>query len=519
MQDKMLPLSPHLQEALELIDSVEGKILTLGQRQKYAVELAAHLLNEANRIQTPKEKRKQRELARMMQDPRGKVFTTRMTDECFRSHVPKRVAYQMVYLLKKFGVPRYLGWSKRLALSMFRLVGKPLAPLLVPLATWVLRRETSTVILPGEKKALSKHMRLRRAQGVRLNLNHLGEAILGEEEAKSRLQVYLHDLTQKDIEYVSIKISTIFSQINLLGWNKTLDILASHLRELYRVAKSNHFTRADGTQVPKFVNLDMEEYRDLRLTVDLFKKVLSEPEFHDFSAGIVLQAYLPDAHAFQKELTEWSMERVRNKGAPIKIRIVKGANLAMEQFEASLRGWPQAPYRDKIDVDANYKRMVIYGCLPDHAKAVHLGVASHNLFDISYALLLRAEYRVEKQVSFEMLEGMADHVRRAVQRLSKDILLYCPIATKADFQSAVAYLIRRLDENTGSENFLRHIFDLIPNAPAWEEQARIFSLGCAEIQTAPLGPRRHQNRLEEVVKTDLNKPFENESDTDFFSPP
>ncbi len=218
----------------------------------------------------------------MMQDPRGKVFTTRMTDECFRSHVPKRVAYQMVYLLKKFGVPRYLGWSKRLALSMFRLVGKPLAPLLVPLATWVLRRETSTVILPGEKKALSKHMRLRRAQGVRLNLNHLGEAILGEEEAKSRLQVYLHDLTQKDIEYVSIKISTIFSQINLLGWNKTLDILASHLRELYRVAKSNHFTRADGTQVPKFVNLDMEEYRDLRLTVDLFKKVMSEPELHDF---------------------------------------------------------------------------------------------------------------------------------------------------------------------------------------------------------------------------------------------
>jgi RHH-type proline utilization regulon transcriptional repressor/proline dehydrogenase/delta 1-pyrroline-5-carboxylate dehydrogenase len=482
------------------------------------VELAALMLEEANKIQTRFERKKQAELARMMRDPRGKAFTTMMTDQCFRSKKSGRVAHQMVYLLNQFGIPKYLDWSKRLSLAAFQVAGRVFSPIFVPMATWTLRRQTKTVILPGEKHALSKHMHKRRKEGVRLNLNHLGEAILGEEEALHRLQVYLHDLAQEDIEYVSVKISTIFSQINLLGWDKTVETLADRLRQLYRVAKANHFIRADGTKAPKFVNLDMEEYRDLRLTVDLFKKVLDEPEFHDFSAGIVLQAYLPDSHEFQKELTVWAMERIKNKGAPIKIRIVKGANLSMEQFEASLHGWAQTPYTDKISVDANYKRMVVYGCLPEHAKAVHIGVASHNLFDIAFALLLRAEYGVEKEISFEMLEGMADHIRRVVQKLSKDILLYCPVATKDDFQSAVAYLIRRLDENTGPENFLRHTFGLKPHTPEWNEQVKRFTQACEEINVTPMGPRRHQNRLEIPLGFDPQGPFENEADTDFTLP-
>ena len=134
---------------------------------------------------------------------------------------------------------------------------------------------------------------------------------MGEEEAKRRLGVYLKDLQQEDIEYISVKISTIFSQIHLLGWNQTLETLAERLRELYRAAMGHTFTRADGSKSPKFVNLDMEEYRDLILTKELFKKVLDEEEFYNFSAGIVLQAYLPDAHEIQKELTEWAMQRIK----------------------------------------------------------------------------------------------------------------------------------------------------------------------------------------------------------------
>jgi RHH-type proline utilization regulon transcriptional repressor/proline dehydrogenase/delta 1-pyrroline-5-carboxylate dehydrogenase len=198
-------------------------------------------------------------------------------------------------------------------------------------------------------------MKMRREQGVRINLNHLGEAILGEKEAERRLRVYIDDLQKEDVEYISVKISTIYSQINLLAWDKTIDAVSTRLRELYRAAKNNTFTRANGTKVKKFVNLDMEEYRDLNLTKEIFKKILSEEEFHDFSAGIVLQAYLPDSFEIQKELTQWALQRVKNGGAPIKIRIVKGANLAMEQFEASVRIWPQAPYKTKAEVDANFK--------------------------------------------------------------------------------------------------------------------------------------------------------------------
>lgn len=450
--------SEYLKQARQILSSSQGKKLPPDERVKLAVDLAANMLKEANRTITRKEKQIQAELSRMMRDPTGKVFTTSMTDQCFRSHKSSRVANQLVYLLEQFGIPKYLGWSKRLALSAFQALGKAFSWILVPLATFSLRKATAQVILPGEKAALKKHMEKRRLEGVRLNLNHLGEAILGEEEAKRRLSVYLLDLEQPDIEYISVKISTIFSQIHLLGWEATLDALAERLRELYRVAMQHKFTRADGTTVPKFVNLDMEEYRDLVLTKDLFKRVLDEPEFKNFAAGIVLQGYLPDSHDIQKELTEWAMQRVKNGGANIKIRIVKGANLAMEQFEASVRDWSQAPYTKKSDVDANYKKMVTYGCESAHAKAVHLGIASHNLFDIAYAMLLRAENDVKKEVNFEMLEGMADHIRRVVQKLSSDILLYCPVATKEDFQSAIAYLIRRLDENTGVDNFLRVTF-------------------------------------------------------------
>jgi len=505
----------YLEEAARRLQQIKNTPLSDEQRVKEAITLAALILEEALCLQTPREKAQSAQLARMMQDPKGKVFTTNMTDECFRSLCSQRVASQMIYLLSRFGVPKYLPFIKRAELLAFKWLGNLAPSLFVPLAKWMLRKETSSVILPGEPHALTHHMHKRRREKVRLNINHLGEAILGEEEALSRLRVYVRDLERDDIEYVSIKISTIFSQINLLSWDESMRILAERLRMLYRTAMTHAFIREDGTSSPKFVNLDMEEYRDLHLTKELFKKVLSEEEFLNFSAGIVLQAYLPDSFELQKELTSWARER---RGAPIKIRIVKGANLAMEQVEASVRGWPVAPYRTKGEVDANYKRMVTYGCIKENAQVVHLGIASHNLFDIAYALLLRAEMGVENEVSFEMLEGMADHIRRAVQKLTGTILLYCPVATREDFQSAVAYLIRRLDENTGPENFLRHTFGLKPHTPEWEQQASLFSKACAQKDTVSTYPRRTQNRFEHPDPLDFHVSFDNEPDTDFSLP-
>jgi RHH-type proline utilization regulon transcriptional repressor/proline dehydrogenase/delta 1-pyrroline-5-carboxylate dehydrogenase len=187
----------------------------------------------------------------------------------------------------------------------------------------------------------------------------------------------------------------------------------------------------------------------------------------------------------------------------------------MEQVEASLHGWEQTPYTHKSETDANYKRMVVYGCEPAHARAVNLGIASHNLFDIAYALLIRTERELEKEISFEMLEGMADHIRRTVQALSKDMLLYCPIATKEDFQSAIAYLIRRLDENTGPENFLRHSFGLRPGTKDWEEQVALFKKACAEMKTTSAHGRRTQDRMQPPHHLPFDAPFALEADTDF----
>lgn len=507
--------SKDLKNATQILSACQGKALSSEELQNRAVELASLMLTEANRIQTRTEKQIQQELSRMMRDPLGKAFTMAMTDQCFRSRTYARVADQMVYLLQEMGIPKYLGFTKRFSLAVFAALGKALPWFFVPMASLTLRQATARVILPGEKGKLCAHMAKRRKEGVRLNLNHLGEAILGEQEARRRLDLYLHDLAQDHVEYVSVKISTLYSQIHLLGWDETIEVLSERLRALYRAAIKHQFVRADGERTPKFVNLDMEEYRDLDLTKELFKKVLSEPEFLSCSAGIVLQAYLPDSLDIQKELTAFALERMKRGGAPIKIRIVKGANLAMEQFEASARGWKQAPYQKKSDVDANYKKMVSYGCEKEHAHAVHLGIASHNLFDIAYALLLRASHGVEKEVNLEMLEGMADHIRRVVQQLSHDILLYCPVATKQDFQSAVAYLIRRLDENTGPDNFLRVTFGLEPGTKEWEEQVALFKKACEEMHTVYTHPRRDQDRQGPSALHPVTAPFENEADTDF----
>ncbi|HUK62957.1 MAG TPA: bifunctional proline dehydrogenase/L-glutamate gamma-semialdehyde dehydrogenase, partial [Dongiaceae bacterium] len=270
---------------------------------------------------------------------------------------------------------------------------------------------------------------------------------------------------------------------------------------------------------PKFINLDMEEYRDLDLTVTAFREVLDEPEFLPLSAGIVLQAYLPDSFRAQCALTEWARGRRARGGAPIKLRIVKGANLAMERIEAAIHGWPQAPYETKVEVDANYTRMLEYGCRPEHAEAVHLGVASHNLFDIAYGFVLRETHGVQRWVEFEMLEGMANHQARAVRERAGGLLLYAPVVRAEDFHSAIAYLVRRLDENTAPENFLRHVFDLEPGSPAWIAERDRFLAAFHRRAGLSDAPRRTQDRRQDAAAPRLawtvRTRFENDPETDW----
>ncbi|RIK27844.1 MAG: hypothetical protein DCC55_39160, partial [Chloroflexi bacterium] len=342
-----------------------------------ACVIAEELLRSAKAQQTAQECSQAQRIARMMEDPHGKELTIALVDQAFRSHRPARIADQLRYLLEKYGTPRYMEWWERTALMLGGVMAHYLPSLVVPPIVARLRHETESVILPGEEEDLRRYLAERRSAGVRLNLNQLGEAILGEAEAERRLNAYLALLARDDVEYISVKISSIFSQINLVAFRHTVELIKERLRTLYRAALTHYYHHPDGRVTPKFINLDMEEYRDLDLTVIAFREVLDEPEFLSLRAGLVLQAYLPDVYTIQQALTTWASERCERDGAPIKVRIVKGANLAMEQVEASLHGWPQAPYITKVEVDANFKRMVEYGCQPAHARAVHLGIASH----------------------------------------------------------------------------------------------------------------------------------------------
>ena len=332
------------------------------------------------------------------------------------------------------------------------------------------------------------------------------------------MQAYLDLLARDDVEYISVKVSSVFSQLNLVAFDATKEHVKERLRALYRQAMAHHYVHPDGRVTPKFVNLDMEAYTDLHLTVAAFTEVLDEPEFLTLSAGIVLQAYLPDAFSIQQDLTTWAMARCARGGVPIKIRIVKGANLAMEQVEAALHGWPQAPYPTKLETDANFKRMVAYGSQPEQARAVRLGVASHNLFDVAYGLLLRHQHSVEEAVEFEMLEGMANHQARAVQHEAGGLLLYAPVVKTEDFHSAIAYLVRRLDENTAPENFLHDLFSMEPDSDAWQRQRDRFFAACQIHNEVPDRPRRTQDRRTERPVAHHRQPFDNEPDTDWSLP-
>lgn len=511
--------SIYITKALKILKSTPFKSYSIEQRRKLAIDLAAIMLEEARKTTTHVEKSKANILSQMMDDLKGKAFVTSVADQCFRSHHPSRVADQIKYLIEKFKIPKFLPFFQRLQLFFFKIFGKSFSFILVPFFLKAIRKEASSVIIPGEPALLFKYMKNRRIEGISLNLNRIGEAILGEDEAVERLESYLLDLKDSEVECISVKVSTLYSQISLPGWEETLSILKDKLKKLYRAANENYYIQEDGQKIKKFVYLDMEEYRDLHITTQLFQNTLDEPEFKQYSAGIVLQSYLPESFELQQKITSWAINRVKNGGDPIKIRIVKGANMAMEQVEASLHGWQQAPYAKKIETDANYKKMVIYGCEPERAKAVFLGIASHNLFDIAFAMLLRVEKNIERYVSFEMLEGMAEPLRRVVQAMTGKMLLYSPIATYENFPNAIAYLTRRLDENTAPENFLKSAFGMVPGTSVWHEQANLFSSACDYISLVSSAPRRRQDRFEDNTLKPQNFSNNSNGKTEFYNEP
>ena len=481
------------------------------------IQLAGDLLKSSRSFETAAERSRSAMMARMMGDPNGKQFTMALADQVLRIPDPKRASSRLRSLIGQFGLPKYLPLLDRLAIRLGNWSASILPGSVMPLVTDRIRKNSQHVIVSSQPDLLASYLQSRKNDGVRVNYHQLGEAVLGEREAARRFQESIDRLQQPEIDYVSVKLSAIASQISLTGYLATLESLRDRLREIYRTAIK--FPAANG--LPKFVNLDMEEYRDLALTVDVFRSVLDEPEFEALEAGMVLQAYLPDSYQYQQSLTAWAIKRHARSGGRIKVRLVKGANLAMEKVDASVHGWSQTPYDSKTESDANFKRMLDFATRPEHAAVVRVGVASHNLFDIALALLLRQRRGVEEHVEFEMLEGMANAQAMEVQKRSGGMLMYSPVVADEEFEAAVAYLVRRLDENTDEGSFLGAMFSLQEGSGEWKRQAAAFSAAMELAHSDNLSdrPRRVQNRLTETpVPCDVDDPFTNEPDTDFSLP-
>lgn len=423
-------------------------------------------------------------LAGVLKDPNGLPFTIGFVDGVMRPESLSAAASNLSRVAPL--VPEFLPWYLRGAVRVGGAVAPVLPSPVVPIARRVLREMVGHLVVDARPEKLGPAIAKIRESGAKLNLNLLGEAVLGEHEALRRLEG-IHELIRRpDVDYVSVKVSAIASHISMWAFDEVVDKVVERLMPLYLTAATDR----------TFINLDMEEYRDLDLTIAVFTRILEDTRLRGLDAGIVLQAYLPDALPALQQLTAWAKQRVAAGGARIKVRLVKGANLAMERVDAVMHGWSLATYDAKVDSDANYVRCLDFALRPEHTAAVRIGVAGHNMFDIAYAWLLAGEAGVREDVEFEMLLGMAQGQVAAVAREVGHVLLYVPVVRPDEFDVAISYLVRRLEENASSDNFLSAAFELA-DVPAMFDRERdrfLASLERAADPTLPTGPNRTQDR-------------------------
>lgn len=475
-----------------------------------AVKLARKWLTEAaHEPVDPAAKR----LAGVLSDPHGLDFTVGFVDGVVRPEDLGAAAKKLKELTAI--TPKFLAAPLRGAIGLGGMFANTLPGVVVPTARKVLREMVSHLIIDATDEKLGRSIAKIKRDGVRLNINLLGEAILGEHEAARRLAGTHKLLERGDVDYVSIKTSSVMAPHNHWAYDEAVEHIIEHLVPLYE--------RAAAASPQKFINLDMEEYKDLDITLDVFTRILDRPEFLTLEAGIVLQAYLPDALGAMIRLQEWSAQRVARGGAPIKVRVVKGANLPMERVAATMHGWPLATWGSKQESDTSYKAVLNYALTPERVQHVRIGVAGHNLFDLALAWLLAKRRGAESGLEVEMLLGMATGQAEAVRRDVGSLLLYTPVVHPQEFDVAIAYLIRRLEEGASQENFMSAVFDMGENASLFErEKTRFLASLEALTDEVPLPNRRQDRRsfddaaAEKLVQQFVAHPhdFVNTPDTD-----
>ena len=434
-------------------------------------------------------------LARLVAHPEGLRFTVAFVDGVIRPQ-DRKVAAQNLSRAARTPAP-FLSPAMRVALAIGGRLA-PLAPwLAVPATRRVLRGLVGHLVLDARPRKLARGLARLSARGVTLNVNLLGEAVLGTAQAHNRLQRTIGLIDREDVYYVSLKVSSVVAPHNPWGFDGAVEHISEALLPVYEAAARND----------TFVNLDMEEYKDLALTVEVFTKVLDDSRFNAVRAGIVLQAYLPDSRFAMERLQTWAARRVAQGGTPIKVRIVKGANLSMERVDAEWHGWPLATWASKLDTDAQYKRLLDAALTPERTANVRIGVAGHNLFDLAHAWLLASERGVQEHVDIEMLLGMAEQLVPVIAEDTGPVRLYTPVVPPEEFDVAIAYLVRRLEEVANPANFLSSAtrFDTDPAAVVREEERFREAMGRAR-RPAPVAGR--------AVEVPTPDGFANHPDTD-----
>jgi len=301
-----------------------------------------------------------------------------------------------------------------------------------------------------------------RQQGFAFTLDLLGEAVISDAEAEAYQRQYLELLTgladtvnrwpehpQTDCDHqgpiprlnVSVKLSALVSSFRPIDPVGTAAAVKQRLRPLLRTARD----------CQAYVHVDMEQYAYKDLTLEIFQQVLLEDEFRDFAdVGIVIQTYLPEADRDLARLLEW----VQHRGTPVWVRLVKGAYWDYETVVASAHGWPIPVYQQKWESDASYERNTRF--LLQHHRWLRPAFGSHNLRSLAHALACAREMNVPQGAyEVQMLYGMAGELAQVFQEMGERVRIYTPFG---ELIPGMAYLVRRLLENTSNDSFLRHSY-------------------------------------------------------------
>ncbi|MFC3848079.1 bifunctional proline dehydrogenase/L-glutamate gamma-semialdehyde dehydrogenase [Helicobacter baculiformis] len=479
---------------------------------KSALSLATTLQTKISEHLSHEEKSFHNKMQKLLDNPKNKVMLIELLDRSFRCQ-DNRARFELIeHTLKKYGIADFFSAFEKFLLTGFLHVGKLAPSMSVPFFVDKIRANTKAMVLDESSDALKAVIDQREAEQIVLNVNLIGEEVLGESEATYRMHKYQEAIKSSYIKYISIKITTIFSQIHHLDFEYSKEEVVKRLDTLYALA----LEQKEQHGIEKFINLDMEEFKDLELTIAAFMESIAK---FPIRAGIVLQAYIPDSYQYLQTLVAFSKERVLNDLPPIKIRFVKGANMENEETIASLKGWELPTFSSKQDTDSNYNKMLEYVLSDENYKYIHIGIASHNIFEIAYAYTrihaLNDPCALE-HFSFEMLEGMSLQASRELKQMHQ-LILYAPVCDIQHFNNAIAYLVRRLDENTAPDNFMKAFFNLQVGSRAWQDQEERFLKSLESMDSLDNRTRRTQDRnhLQDGHSTYPNKPFINESDTDF----